>query len=510
MRSWSICSAAAVALATAWVTTSIHVPQSGSQIAHAADEGQASSDRRTQLAARIDSIIAERTSQLPGSRVGVAVLDIASGAILYEHDGSGLYNTASNTKLVTASAALALLGPAFRYYTAIYGNDFDAKGVVKGDLYIRGRGDPALGTAELYAMARDLRQLGVRKVTGKIVVDSGYFDAANLPPHFDEDPLDQAAYRAPIGASSLNFNGVAIEIRPSLTGSGPALVRPEPPNSYVKIDGVVDTVSRGRSRLRMESKVEKDHMVVTVRGQVRADDGLKSYRRRIAHPDLYLGSALRHALLTYGISVAKKDIGTGEVPTDARALVWRVSEPMSVLVRGLGKYSNNYVAEMLLKTIGAEHRSDAAQPATWNDGLTTVRRWLEETVGFTPEGYYYGNGSGLFASNRFSPRQLVSLLALVYRDFRLGPDLLASLSIAGVDGTIRSRMAGGSAEQRIRAKTGTLDGVSSLSGYAALDGMSPLAFSIVVNGYGDRSGGIARLLQDEVCESLVDFLRQAM
>jgi D-alanyl-D-alanine carboxypeptidase/D-alanyl-D-alanine-endopeptidase (penicillin-binding protein 4) len=382
-------------------------------------------------------------------------------------------------------------------------------GVLNGDLHIRGRGDPSLTTSDLYNLARELKQRGITRIQGGVVVDAEYFDTSDLPPHFEEKPDDQAPYRAPIGATSLNFNAFSVSLRPAAGGRGPSQVRVEPPNDYIKVESAVQTVTSGRTRIRLERKITRDTMYIRLLGQLRVDDGAQNYRQRVADPVRYLGAALRTALVDSGIQVARKEIKTGEVPKEAQALAWRVSEPLAVLVRGLGKYSNNYVAEMVLKTVGAERRTDRTRPATWDDGLSAVRTWLVDTVGWPPDGYYYGNGSGLFASNRFSPAQLVKLLAAAHRDFRYGPDLLASLSIAGVDGTISRRMAAGPAAGLVRAKTGTLDGVSTLSGYVAVDGRSPLAFAILVNGHDERAANHARILQNEVCEATIPFLAPA-
>jgi D-alanyl-D-alanine carboxypeptidase/D-alanyl-D-alanine-endopeptidase (penicillin-binding protein 4) len=458
------------------------------------------------LARRIEEIVSARSAQLPGARIGIAVADLASDRIVYQRDPDGLYNIASNTKLITAAAALALLGPDFRYYTALYGAAPDRKGVIEGDLTIRGRGDPTLSTTELYHLVRDLRESGVRAIKGGVRVDVDYFDDRDLPPHFDEKPKDPAPYRAPIGATSLNFNAVTVSLRPAATGRGRCIAVVDPPNDYVVVESKVETVRRGRTRIRMEIETTRDRMRVILRGQLRSDDGVKLYRRRVADPVLYLGSVLRVALARSGIALGDDKVATGEVPRATTALAWRVSEPLAVLVRGLGKYSNNYVAEMLLKTIGAERRPDRTRPASWDDGLGAVRGWLTDQIGWAAEGFYYGNGSGLYASNRFSPRQIVRLLSVGYRDFRWGPDLVASLSIGGVDGTISRRLASGPAAGLVRAKTGTLDGVSTLSGYVATDGRAPLAFSIFVNGFRYENAGHARLLQNDVCEAMIPFL----
>ncbi len=463
--------------------------------------------RAKYLEDRIEGIVGFRSLELAGARIGVSVYDLASEKEIVAIDGDGLYNSASNTKLITAAAALAMLGPQYRYYTALYGLEVDPLGVLKGDLYVRGRGDPSLGTAELYQLVREMKQNGVKKIAGRIVVDADYFDNRDLPPHFEEQPKNQAPYRAPIASTALNFNSFTVSLRPAAAGVGPCEVVVEPPNDYVQVESAVETVASGRTKIRLESKTTRDNLKLTVSGQLRIDDGVKSYRRRIPDPIRYMGSALRSAILANGIAIDKnRKIIAGQVPKLAKPLAWRVSESMAVLVRGLGKHSNNFVAETLLKTIGAVKRPDQHKPATWDDGLTAVRAWLEDAIGWKKDGYYYGNGSGLFSSNRFSPRQITQLLAAGYRDFRWGPDYVASLSIAGVDGTIGRRMSRGPAAGLVRAKTGTLSGVSTLSGYAALDGRTPLVFSILVNGFSDEQADSARVLQNEICEAMIPFL----
>src|SRR5690606_28618406 len=209
-------------------------------------------------------------------------------------------------------------------------------------------------------------------------------------------------------------------------GRGPAEVRVDPPNDYVEIAGVVDTVDRGRTRLRVTSEARPGALQVVVRGQIRRDGGERHYRLRVPDPVPYVGSAFRRALAVHGVKVGRKTIEVAEVPPEARVVAVRNSPPLAVLVRGLGKYSNNYVAEMLLKTIGAETRSEPG-PASWQDGLGAVRAYLTGHVGLEPGSFRYDNGSGLFDSNAFTPVQLVRVLAAAHRDYRIAADLAASL-----------------------------------------------------------------------------------
>ncbi|HEY8376180.1 MAG TPA: D-alanyl-D-alanine carboxypeptidase, partial [Nannocystis sp.] len=168
----------------------------------------------------------------------------------------------------------------------------------------------------------------------------------------------------------------------------------------------------------------------------------------------------------------------------------------------VNKLSNNYVAEHILKTL------DDKIPATFAGGLQRVRAWLQ-SLPIPTDGLVLNNGSGLYDANRISAAQLVALLVAVHRDFRIGADFLASLPIAGVDGTLRARMKEGRAARFVRAKTGTLDGVSTLSGYAGAVGRPPLAFAILFNDIDVHAAQQARNLQNQIAELLAGAVASA-
>ena len=468
--------------------------------------GSSAAQRKRWLAARVEELVGER-DQLANARIGILVSDLGSGKTIYERDSGGAYNVASNTKVATAAAALARLGPGFRFETTLHGDAITGDGAIPGDLYVRGRGDPALGTDTLRAIADELVSLGVSKISGGIIIDDSYFDGVTDPPHFADQPKEQAAFRAPVSALSLNFNRVAVEVTPAPSGVGAARIRVDPPNDYAVLIGSVDTIDSGRTRVKLSSKVVKEHLELTLSGQIRANSAPRRYKRRVASPLRYFGATLRALLVDRGIAVGSRRIRRGEVPAKLPALVTHRSQDLAELVRGLGKYSNNYVAEMLLKTVGAEVTA-AGRPATWADGVAAVSAYLTEQVGLEPGSFRYDNGSGLYDSSQFTPSQMVAILAAGYRDFHYGPDLLASLSIAGVDGTLRRRMSDSAATGLVRAKTGTLATVSTLTGYAAVDGRRRLAFAIFVNDL-PRKGKAkrqARSLQDQIADALISYL----
>jgi D-alanyl-D-alanine carboxypeptidase/D-alanyl-D-alanine-endopeptidase (penicillin-binding protein 4) len=448
-----------------------------------------------------------RHSVLADAKIGILIRDLSTDQVLYQKNHDKPFNVASNTKIPTAVAALGLLGPDFRFRTTLSAEAIDSDGTIPGDLYIRSHADPTLTTWDLRELAEELALTGTKEVKGALVVDGSYFDSDILPPHFDEQPKEQAGFRAPVAATSLNFNTVAIVVTPSTSGVGNANVLIDPKNDYVKIVGAISTVSSGRTRIRLDAKPKRGTLEVKVSGQIRREIRKKRFRLRVPDPVRYLGSAFRELLKSHGITVRGKRIRVRKTPDRARVLATRESPALAEVVRALGKYSNNYVAEMLLKTIGAESLGSNRRPATWKDGLETVREYLKGTIEVKGE-FYYGNGSGLFSSNRFTPEQLVQILSAAYRDFRIGPDFVSSLSISGADGTIRRRMTGGAAERVVRAKTGTLESVSALSGYVAIDGRVPVAFSVIVNDVPRWRTNDARSLQDAVATAVAQYLRR--
>ena len=467
------------------------------------------------LTARIGKILAGRPA-LARARVGVALVDLANGEVLYTRDEHAKFNLASNAKVITSAAALARLGPEFRWRTAIYGEKWDPlTGTVEGDLYLRGRGDPTLRAEDIKKLVHDLKLAGVRAIKGQLVYDTSYFDGVVEPPHFAEQPKERAGFRAPVGALSIEGNSIVVVVEPDPAGVLPAEVSLDPPaGDYVEVTlADVTTVTTGRTRLRVETKPVKKlgqpKLELEVTGQIRADHGPYWVRRRIDDPIRYAHELVERYLAFEAITLLKKKPKRGIVPLTAHLLAVHESPPLGDVVRTMNKLSNNYIAETVLKTLGAEvvaSLGPTPRPATWGDGLAAVHRWLVEEVGLADGSFRFSNGSGLFSSTEVSPAQLARVLVHAWEDFRVGPDLTASLAVMGVDGTLRSRLRTTPARGRVRAKTGTLAAVSTLGGYIAVDTRRPLAFSILINDIPVGARGHARRVQDEIVQACVAYL----
>jgi serine-type D-Ala-D-Ala carboxypeptidase/endopeptidase (penicillin-binding protein 4) len=459
--------------------------------------------RRAWLKTQLDAALA--APALAKAKVGVYAIESDTGKPVYARNETVPLNAASNVKLVTSAAALSLLGPEYRWRTTLStvvpaGATSGAGAELPGDLVLRGGGDPTLSVEDLAAMVSDLVALGVRKVHGGLVVDDRFFDMATVAPAF-EQKNESTASRAPSSAASLNYNVVAVTLIPGATAGAPARVTLEPASPYFVVSGTVTTAADGPAAPAVETKDEGGARTrITVAGRVRLGSEPRTFYRRVVHPALFAGASLRQQLERRGI-IVDKPTRVAAAPTQGqRILSTHESPPLAVVVQDLNKRSNNFMAEQVVRTLGAEI---VGRPGTWDKGLDAVGRFLA-TAGLARGSYQMTNGSGLYDSNRFSPLQLTTVLRATARDFRLSAEFLSSLAVAGTDGTIAHRMGGTLAERYVRGKTGTLAGVSCLSGFAGSPGHVPLIFSVLINDVPNAAE--ARRVQDRVAELLVAYL----
>lgn len=470
-------------------------PPSGDPSAATPKAGAESAEtERVPLATALDAALDE--SFLADAVVSVHVRDLETGKVLYDHNGERALNPASNVKLVTTAAALSLLGPEHRYPTSLAATEVK-DGVIQGDLYLVGGGDPMFTTGDLYELANQLHARGIERIKGGIVVDATRFDGDGLPPGFDQKN-ELASYRAPTGACSLNFNTFEVHVGTAALGQ-PAHGAIDPPVPSIELRNETKIVEGRGNSVVVYVDERENKTVVTLKGERGIDLGRSLYRYPVTDPSRYAGETLRVLLRRLGVKVGRARVKTGAVPSKTDTLAVHRSDTLSVIARGVNKLSNNFMAEMVLHGLAPDDGGTAEQ------GLERVRSWWTSEK-LPVDGMRYGNGSGLYDNNRFSAAQITALLARVHADFRVRSDYLASLSIAGTDGTTRRRMQESNAERWVRAKTGTLDGVSALSGYVGRPGRHPLAFSILFNDLGRWETGKARRVQDTIVVALADAL----
>lgn len=446
-----------------------------------------------------------KTSILQNASIGIQIVSVDSGEVVYKHDSNLMLNPASNTKLVTSAAALVTLNPEYQFITSIYRKGQLRDGVLSGDIYLRGGGDPSLSYEALLKLAHDVYNAGIRTITGNVIGDDSFFDTER---EFSGWHDFDRAYSGRLSALSLNYNAVRLFVKPSSRSGGTPQIVLEPPTSYVKVHNKAVTSSKSgiyasfSSADSAEDELPLPEETLVIRGKISTKSryGVSAYVY-VNNPSLYATTSFKDALEQMGITVNGQAM-LGEVPAKSQRVTTYASEPLSRIICDSNKVSNNFVAEQILKTLGAEV---VGKPGTTEKGLRVVAEFLED-LGIPADAYVLENGSGLSRNNRLSPEQIVTLLTFMYENFAVRSEFMASLAIAGVDGTLRKRLQDTQAERRLRAKTGALTAVSCLSGYAASRDNEVFAFSIMMNGY--RSGGYAvQEIQNEIGLLLTEFYR---
>jgi PBP4 family serine-type D-alanyl-D-alanine carboxypeptidase len=299
-----------------------------------------------------------------------------------------------------------------------------------------------------------------------------------------------------------------VRIRPAAEAGLPAEVTTTPADPSFIVHDTVRTKARGGSRVTVRLSVAGSRIQIDVDGRIGVGRGALIFRRRVPHQALYAAALMRASLASAGIAV--RDDARVEAPPALRLgrmrplLAAHESAPLGILLRKINKDSENDYAERVLEAAGAEVYGGAP---TGEKGVHLLREVIGE-LGLQPSSYVPRNGSGLGHANRITADAMAALLRSLYLDPRVGPELLQSLSVGGVDGTTRNRFKGTLAAERVRAKTGTLRGKSCLSGLVG-DGPDVLAFSILVEGLHGRSLAAVRGAQVTCVNAMMRYVREA-
>ncbi|MDI2032789.1 D-alanyl-D-alanine carboxypeptidase/D-alanyl-D-alanine-endopeptidase [Saccharopolyspora sp. TS4A08] len=428
----------------------------------------------------LDDILAD--PRLGGAQAGVVVRDPATDEVLYSRQATDRATPASNAKLFTAAAALETLGPDHRFRTQVLSDAAQQGSTLNGDLHLRGTGDPTMLPADYDALAARLAEQGVREVRGRLLADDTSFDDVPLGTGWawDDEPY---SYSAPVSALSaapdtdFDAGSAIVRVTPTAPGQAPDVAL-DPGTGVLDVDNRATTVAEGEPSIGITRDHHSGRVLVT--GTVPA--GAEPVREWIAVPDAtaYATDLFARALAARGITVN----GTGKAPAPegARELAARDSMPLRELLVPFLKLSNNVHAEVLVKAMGRERAGEG----TWEAGTGVVADALRG-LGVDPAALRLVDGSGLSRMDGVTPDQLALLLdnaaqrpwAQAFHD---------ALPIAGVPermvgGTLRDRMVDTPAANNVHAKTGSLTGVTSLSGYVTAADGRRLVFSVVLNDF---------------------------
>jgi len=413
---------------------------------------------------------------LEGANVSLHVLDFEKDKVLYSHNPDESLIPASTIKLFTTAAALFYLGSEYRFMTRIFGSPPN-ENTIESDIYLQSDGDPWLVPERIWYLANRLRYLGVREIKGDIYVDNSYFSGPMHASGVEQD-LTSNAYMSPAGAVSVGFNAVHVHIRPATKLNEPATIEIEPTSSYLNIQGEILTQDSESTNLKVDIVPTGDKATVVVSGKLNVADGPLGYWRRIPHSALHAGAVLKDLLTQTGVRV-HGNVKVGHRPEAVPILVEMESPRLAELITKVNQYSNNFMASQLARAVGAIRYGI---PGTWDKGKKSIHDFLTKEVGITTT-FSIENASGLHDVNRVSTRQVTRLLQFMLKKPELKTEYLASLSIAGQNGTLSTRMEEGRANKRLRGKTGTLKIASALSGIVFDHKNRPFLFSFLVNNY---------------------------
>ncbi len=423
------------------------------------------------LETRIGQILDQ--SALDPDATGVAVISVNRGKVLASVNADRPFNPASCAKIVTAAGALATLGSDYRFRTSFYTDSRFSDGSIK-NLYVAGNGDPSLVSEEMARIVSDFAARGITRIHGDIVVDDSFFDGPWYP---RKETNDERAFMALTSAISFNFNSAKFDITPGARAGRPAEVATDPPTPYIRIINKVKTGGKFRATITpKESSAEGETFIVA--GSIPAAAQTQSFYRCVRDPALYAGNVLKEMLALNGVA-STGTVRKGLVSQGATEVIREESKPLSEIVRDMNKFSNNFIAEQITKHLGAVKKGE---PGSTAKGVEVLERYIA-SLDIPKEGLVLENGSGLSEVSRVSPMQLVKLLSAAYRNRSLQPDFVESLSILGMDGTMKKWRGQPHLHGWLRAKTGSLANVSALAGYVPMLNGEIAAFAILSNGF---------------------------
>jgi D-alanyl-D-alanine carboxypeptidase/D-alanyl-D-alanine-endopeptidase (penicillin-binding protein 4) len=451
----------------------------------------------------------------------VVVRSLATGEVLYERNPDKLMVPASNMKIVTLAAAARVLGWDAHFTTTLETDAAIEAGTLRGDLYVRGGGDPTINTrngrgAAVFAdWAGALRAAGIQRIDGRIIGDDNLFDDEGIGAGWAWDYLE-ADYAAPVGALQYDEDVAALTVLPGGSAGEPAVVTLAPFSGLTVVNRATTSAAGIPETIQYRRRL--DAPVLEVSGTVPlppaeplpAGQATRTAGRFVAvvNPTAYFVQSLRDALITRGIGVNGPAVDIDDLPQAATAVAPRrvltrsESQPLRDIAAVMMKISQNLYAETLLKAAGAASNGVGTAPAGRTAVIETLREWQLDDKSLVML-----DGSGLSRYDYVSARLISSILERFYAEPRHRDAFMATLAVAGRDGTIANRLKRTRAEGNARVKTGSISNMRSLSGYVNTRDGEPLAFSILANDF-TLPAATVNWISDLAVEIMANFTRQ--
>ncbi|KTD22168.1 D-alanyl-D-alanine carboxypeptidase [Legionella lansingensis] len=432
----------------------------------------------------------------PTLNIGVEVIDLTTGAILYRRNENRTFVPASNMKLFSDAAALMVLGPDYRFKNQLSTNAPQLQqGTLKGSLYLHLSGDPSFNHKRLATLLSGLKTWHVSRIQGNVYIDSSHAAIDPYPPGWMAEDL-KYSYGAPLAPVMIDTNRLTVTVNPSGRVDEPAIVETNDASGSIVIDNQVKTKAKG-SRCGVGFSLDQENHL-TVRGCVNVGQWAVQQQMAIRNPLAYAQGLIKRQLAESNI-VLEGNVLLGRAPSGSLLIASESSKPISQLMADTLKPSDNLYADSLfLHAAEKLHGS----PVNWAGAQPIVKNFIQQQTGIQLQSAVLTDGSGLSRHDLITPSQTASLLRFLYHRFPLSYEYIAALPVSGRDGTLQRRFKKPTQQDFVRAKTGTMRGIVSLSGYLYTANAHTLAFAIFINhvrGTKPAVSGKYRYVVDALC-----------
>ncbi len=433
----------------------------------------------------------------PHVNLGAVVIDLTSGETIYKRNADRLYIPASNMKLFSEAAALMALGPDYRFKNQLSTNAPQLEnGVLKGNLYLHLSGDPSFSRDDLRHLLASLRDWNINSIQGNVYIDSSLAAVNAYPPGWLKSDLAYS-YGAPIAPLMLDANRLTVTVNPGAQVGLPAIVEADDGGGVIALTNQATTKASAKG-CGVGFSLNQENQLVA-RGCVGVGQWAVQQRLAIKNPLKYAQGMIRSLLAKEHI-VFNGQVELGKAPAGSLLMATQYSRPLSHLMADTLKPSDNLYADSLYLHAAAKIHGS---PLNWNDAQAVVKNFLQQQTGIDLKNSTFTDGSGLSRYNLVTPQQTISLLTFLYQRFPMSYEYIAALPISGRDGTLQKRFKTIDQQGFVRAKTGTMTGMNSLSGYLYTTNGHTLAFALFINRLPGSNAGPGRPLLDALCTYLL-------
>lgn len=411
----------------------------------------------------------------PSVNIGVEVVDLTTGSTIYSRNNKQYFIPASNMKLFSDAAALMVLGPDYHFKNRLSISSSQLQqGVLKGSLYLHLPGDPSFSRDRLANLIESLRNWHISRIQGNVYIDSSHADVNPYAPGWMTRDLAYS-YGAPLAPVMIDANRLVVTVNPADKAGLPGIVEIDDSYGSFVVNNQVVTKDKG-TRCGVDFSMDQQNNL-TVRGCVIVGQWAIQQKMAIRNPLNYAQGLIKHQLNQTNI-VLDGQVLLGKPPADAMLIATDSSKPIAQIMADTLKPSDNLYADSLFL-----HAADKlhGSPVNWAEAQAVIKKFLQQQTGIDLQKAELTDGSGLSRNDLLTPHQTVSLLRFLHDRFPLSYEYIAALPVSGRDGTLQRRFKSPNQQDMVRAKTGTMTGVASLSGYLYTANSHTLAFAMFIN-----------------------------